>query len=248
MNGAPVKPKPESNTALALAFLDILDANGRRDLAAKGPHSRGIVAATFFLPKDRDAMTAWIDPRQGKVNLYVTPNRGRGKERLNQKLAKTDIDCIRWIKCDLDPTKLEGVDRETARLHFVEERARILKIVERLSKGKCPPTLVVDSGGGFWPLWKLDPPVANSPEIEQLVEGIERTLADRLGGDHTYDTCRLVRLPGTINIPDEAKAQQGREPALATILVNLSSQKGFTLAEMQEFAPPIAARRAKQEG
>jgi Protein of unknown function (DUF3987) len=240
-------PMPEPNTALALAFLDILDPNGRHDLAAIDPHSRGIDAATFFLPEDRDKMKAWIDPRQGKVNMYGAPNRGRGKERLNHKLAKADIDRIRWIKCDLDPTKLKGVDRETAGKHFLAERARILEILQRLSKDpKCPPTLVVDSGGGFWPLWKLDPTVANSPEIEQLVEGIERTLAQRLGGDSTFNVDRVMRLAGTINLPDETKAKQGREPALATIMVDLSSQKTYTLEQLAAWAPPTA-KRAKQD-
>jgi hypothetical protein len=127
VSGAPMTPMPKPNTALAMAFLDILDKGGRHDLFFAHPTlprgAPGKTGAATFFPEDRDKLKARIDSEQGKRNIYVSFNRGRGRQSLNHKLSKFDIDCIRWIACDLDPTKLEGVDLATATAHFLAERA-----------------------------------------------------------------------------------------------------------------------------
>jgi hypothetical protein len=56
------------------------------------------------------------------------------------------------------------------------------------------PSIVVDSGNGYHAYWLL----------RELVEGEEaelamRTLARRIGGDHTHDVSRVLRVPGTTN-------------------------------------------------
>lgn len=61
-----------------------------------------------------------------------------------------------------------------------------------------PPSVLVDSGGGYHALWELDEPVP--PEGFEQVQGIVRRLANFLGADpKVADVARILRLPGTRN-------------------------------------------------
>ena len=39
-----------------------------------------------------------------------------------------------------------------------------------------------------------------------------------LGGDSCHNIDRIMRLPGTINVPTKKKLEEGRKPALATVV------------------------------
>jgi len=51
-----------------------------------------------------------------------------------------------------------------------------------------------------------------------MVENINKSLAQHLGGDHCHNIDRIMRLPGTINWPNAKKKEAGRVPVLATII------------------------------
>lgn len=51
---------------------------------------------------------------------------------------------------DVDPT--EGVP-------YAQGRQEAYQTVQNLMNGPTPPTLVFDSGNGFYPLWRLDQPM-----------------------------------------------------------------------------------------
>jgi hypothetical protein len=108
---------------------------------------------------------------------------------------------------------------------------------------QCPPTLTIDSGGGLQLIWHLKPAIPAEDNIERA-EGIGRTIATRYGGDNTWNADRIMRLPGTVNVPTAAKAKQGRKPATATVLVEYSTDKTYTLAQLEGWAPPspVAAK------
>jgi Protein of unknown function (DUF3987) len=232
---------PKPNTDLSLAFLDILDKNGRHDLCAIHPDLpngvSGKLEAATFLPDDHGDLREWIDAQQGKRNVYVSVNRARDDESVDWRLSKDDIGVIRAIYADIDPKKVSGGDASGQ--HFRKERERLDALAKQLSKEDgCPPSLIVDSGGGIQPWWMLRPPVPATPENVALVEGIGRTLKARFGGDSVFDVSRILRLTGTINIPDVGKLAQGRTPALATILAEESSGETYTLDQIAEWAPP----------
>ena len=230
---------PVPNTDLALTFLAILDPNGRHDLFAIGANGQ-TEAATFFLPQDGDKARNWIDAQQGKRNVYAAINRGRENEFIDHRLSKQNIGVIRALAVDLDPKKLDANGAgDLSGDHFRNERARLLHVVKKACEDSLyPPSLVLDSGGGYWLLWIFDPPIQATLDSVATAEGINRTLAARFGGDSVQDVSRVMRLPGTINIPDAGKAKQGRTPALATIPIEFISDKHYTLDELAAWAPP----------
>jgi Protein of unknown function (DUF3987) len=232
---------PTPNTDLALAFLDILDKNGRHDLFAIGANGR--TEAATFLPNDRHDLRAWIDARQGKQNIYVSINRGREDARLDWRLSKEDIGVVRAIAVDLDPKKLDAKGMgDPSGVYFRGERARLLNLVKECHRDPAyPPSLTVDSGGGYWLLWILSSSIPATLDNRNLVEGIGRTLTKRLGGDSSaQDVSRVMRLAGTINIPNAGKAAQGRTPTLSTIPVEFISDKRYALDDLAKWAPPTA--------
>jgi hypothetical protein len=96
-------------------------------------------------------------------------------------------------------TRSDVVELVTAHLdvdeHDVTEQSAAFG---RLIDFKPPPGIVVFSGGGFHAYWPLDK--ALGPDGIGKVEGINRALIQRLGGDKgTFECVRLLRLPETIN-------------------------------------------------
>ena len=82
------------------------------------------------------------------------------------------------------------------------------------------PTIVIFSGGGYQAFWKLAAPipidgdVANAEDAKRYNQRLEMLL----GGDNCHDISRIMRLPGTWNLPDAKKVAKGRLQALATII------------------------------
>ncbi len=66
---------------------------------------------------------------------------------------------------------------------------------------KPEPTIVNHSGGGFHCYWVLSNPVKVSDIDIPILESINRTLSEKLGGDRgTQDISRVLRIPGTFNL------------------------------------------------
>lgn len=149
---------------------------------------------------DVAAATEWA--RRENVlerNVYWTVNLvadgyGRGKP------SKADIVAARFIHVDIDPPKGSGaLDKLAARaeLHALS----------------APPSLIVDSGGGLQAFWRLAGK-ATAAEVEQ----VNQAVALLLGGDNCHNIDRLMRLPGTLNYPNEKKRASGRAVALAKVI------------------------------
>ena len=98
---------------------------------------------------------------------------------------------------------------------------------------------VVDSGNGVQLLWRLDQPIALpdpvmvtdadgrtkpalSPEAQTIVDGVEaraKAAMEKLGSvAGTQNIDRILRLPGTVNLPTKAKIKKGRKPCQASLL------------------------------
>ena len=71
------------------------------------------------------------------------------------------------------------------------------------------PTIVNHSGGGFHCYWVLSNPVKVSDIGIPVLESINKTLSEKLGGDRgTQDISRVLRIPGTFNLkmPDNPRS------------------------------------------
>ena len=146
-------------------------------------------------------------------------------------------------------------DGDPSGQHFRSGRAKLLKeVVPKIAADPvCPPSCAVDSGGGTQLWWLLDDPIPATPENVELVKGIGRTINERISAefpdfkvDMVADPARIMRLPGTINIPDAGKRAQGRSPGPATVLMEHCSPNTYSLEQLRRWAPPSDNSRSQK--
>lgn len=197
-----------SKTKEAMDFLFKWQPKGPWNLAAINPNGGKFESDTFG-PGRVEACAAWIAARNGKRNLYYTPNDVRPGFR--GKAAKKNIVRVRTYHADIDPFVPKDGD-----VDFDEERKRIKRLIEAFP---IKPTATIFSGGGYQLFWKMKQrkPLVNGTLEE--TETINLKLARWLGGDSScQDVSHIMRLPGTMNIPNAKKKRLGREPAMAKLV------------------------------
>jgi len=193
----------KDETKTARRFLRYFAPKGPWVLTAIPPDG-GKTWTAYFEPKTEKAMCEWIDKHNGKNNLYFMVNPPRSE--IKSKAKKTDVEEMAWLHVDVDPAKGEK---------FADEQTRILKTLEDF---KPRPSCVIFSGGGYQAFWRLDAPVfvgGDLGAIEEL-EGYNIQVAQQTGGDNCHNLDRIMRLPGTYNIPGEKKLK--KNPERTTIL------------------------------
>lgn len=193
---------------------------------------------TFKGPADKGLGT-WIEERQGVENVYFTNAVVRAP--MSSKPAKENISrAVAW-HCDVDPRAIEkGVDPAQ---HLEAERKRILKMLREF---KPAASVIISSGAGFQALWRLeDDPrleigglVAKAQELELYNIALERALQ----GDNCHNIDRILRLPGTLNIPDRRKIKKGRTVTLAELV-----EFNQLVYPMSDFVPAVRVQ-AKNAG
>jgi len=222
-------PTADTDTAI-----DFLRRWGFAALSAIDPASGRIETKTF--PRENDgagdlperALRDWIDARQGKANLYFSTN--RPARPIFKKAEKSDIARAVAFHCDADPRAGEDLG---------QERHRIRSRIEAFSP---KPSVVVDSGGGFQCFWLLREPVKLHGEDGIAFDEIERrnrALDVALDGDSCFNVDRVMRLPGSINVPNKKKRDKGRDQA-GTAVVWADWDRRYDLTDF-ELAPPLAA-------
>lgn len=193
----------------------------------------GITDTKTFTPNAWGKAADWIEDYQGKRNLYFHVNPVRCS--LDVKASKEDIDRMAWLHVDIDPRVGEDFDAE---------RARALKM---LQNWKPRPTVIVDSGGGYQGFWKLQPSekleIGGNVAKAQELEAYNRQLEKEFGADHCHNVDRIMRLPGTVNVPTKKKLKKGRTPTLATLVdwVDVSYP-------ISTFVPAVRVQSSAEQG
>lgn len=222
----PAKVKPD--TAAAIDFLRRFHPSTSWALTAIIPDGK-TETVTFDADHAEDA-AAWIQKHQGKRNLYFHVNPTR--RPLTSKASKADIARLAWLHVDIDPR---------AREDLTAERERALKALQAF---KPRPTVIIDSGGGFQGFWRLQPSdalevggdLAKAAELEAYNIQLERVL----GADRTHNIDRIMRLPGTVNVPNAKKRAKGRKPA-PTKLVTFDDAAVYPI---RAFTPAVHVQTA----
>jgi hypothetical protein len=198
-------PDPLGDVNLAVAFLDRWEPDGPWLITAIKPDSRAIETRRF---DDPEPMRAWLDHHQGQRNLYFSVNRPRAG--LNGRAKKQDIEYALALHVDLDPPK----DTPNADLATVQAKLHL-----KLERAQPPPSCIVFSGGGYQGFWLLDEPVeiTDAKDVEWF-EAYNLGLAQQLGADHCHNIDRIMRVPGTLNLPDARKRALGRSVAVAALI------------------------------
>ncbi len=140
---------------------------------------------------------------------------------VGSKAKKIDVAFVDSLHIDIDPRTGEPLD---------QERDRILCLLTtNLPDGIPKPTFIIDSGGGYQAIWRLREPISLAPdeatdaekiaaaeEVERLTRGLELAF----GADSCHNVDRVLRLVGSVNHPNKKKAEVGREPALAKLVLH----------------------------
>lgn len=221
----------------------VLDGTGEAAKFLKAFHPKGpwvlteipvdkqrTFTATFY-PDTFNDMLTWIADRNGKTNLYFMVNTPGGK--LESKAAKEDVHTIHYLHVDVDPRAGEDIAEE-------QERALHL-LTDKRPEWLPQPTFVTFSGGGYQAFWKLIEPIEVKGNIERIedFECYNRGIEHKLGGDHCHNADRIMRLPGTLNIPNKKKKAKGRVPTWAT----LTEHNAAAVVELTQFKPTMPLKK-----
>lgn len=198
------------NNLAAVKFLERFSPDGNWVLTAIKLDRTGIDTATFG-PATKSQLKTWLEKYNGQRNIYFHVNRTMS-DNLTKKATREDIKEVGWLHVDVDPEP--GKDLK-------EERARILQMfTHKLPKNVPPPTCIVFSGGGFQAFWKLVEPIKVDGEITNAENAAlyNMQLEQVFGGDNCHNIDRIMRLPGTVNVPDAKKKKKGRTAELAAVI------------------------------
>lgn len=191
----------------AVDFLERLYPGGPWCLSAATPERDKLDTRTFI---DSALAEQWINAWNGQRNLYFHVNKP-GDNNARSKLKRTDVAAVHYLHVDIDPPNGQAADAEF--------RDRTLGL---LLKSKEPPTIVINSGNGLGAFWKLTSPIELDGSVSAADDAAlyNITLSKMYGGDNCHNIDRLMRLPGTWNIPGESKRKKGiTERRLAELLV-----------------------------
>jgi putative DNA primase/helicase len=195
----------DDTRSLPVVFLQKLRPGGPWVLTAIVPDGK----PTTVTARTADEVDAFVRDHNGRANIYYSVNPARTV--MFKKTAKTDLAAIEYVLSDLDPA--EGETPEAAKARYLEQ----------LNDAFEPkPTAAIDSGNGIQGLWRLKERIALgdlvngkfSAEDQAKIDDVEARVAavmKRLGAKAgTQNIDRILRLPGTINLPNKAKLKKGR--------------------------------------
>lgn len=201
-------PPPSPDNQAVSDFLQRWSPGGPWLLTAIQPDRKAIETRTFH-PGDERALSDWLSLYNGNRNLYFSVN--PPLKDLNKKAVREDIKSVDWLHVDIDPRAGEDID---------EERERALALLTtRLPEGVPPPTCIVFSGGGYQAFWRLETPIPIHGDLVRAEDAKHYNLQLELlfNADNCHNIDRIMRLPGTVNIPDARKRKKGRVEVLAEL-------------------------------
>lgn len=177
----------------AVEFLRRFHPGGPWAVSAICPDTGRIENRCFTRPQ-AEHMRRWLAERVESRNLYFSV--GRPDHVCDTRLSESDVAFVDWLHADIDPG--DGRDLERIRADVDEWHYDLPK-----------PTVVLCSGNGLQVFWRLADTFRPDGDPSP-VKDRNRHVANALGGDSTPDLGRLMRLPGTRNLPNEKKRRLGR--------------------------------------
>lgn len=200
-------------------------------LTAIHPLRHGYVRTRHFSKADNPDIPRFIEAVQADgMGVYFSP--GVPKTDADKKAKKSEIAATQIIYVDLDPPS--DMDRESGRAALRQ------RLTDALPFYLPSPTLV-DSGNGYQALFKLDELTTDL----DIVEGVTRAVSAALGGDAgVWNVDRILRLPGTVNYPNQKKIDRGFTATQAKVV---EMGQPAPLALLQSEFPPLSAPAVKAE-
>ena len=176
----------------------------------------------------------------GRFHIYTgihplreRPDKGRGKEKdiLGVAFFAADVDAKDFID---DPTERQKAIKEKAFYQWTDEllvecKAKALShIHEVCDKVSVPPSAIIDSGHGFYPIFKFDKFIEfSSDQHREELKQVNKAFHEAFAADSTFDFARILRVPGTRNIKPGYPAD--------CELVELHPDRRYTLDDIRKF-------------
>lgn len=196
------------NNQICLDFLEEWRPGGPWVLTAVKLERKDIRTRTFSKSSTGDLLK-FLDEYNGKWNLYFHVN--PTIDAMQKKAQREDIASLDWLHVDVDPRIGEDVE---------EEQKRIQEQFNKLPGDLPKPTVLIFSGGGYQAFWKLKEPFPVDGSLERAEEAKRWNLQIEVefDADNCHNIDRIMRLPGTMNLPDAKKKKKGRKAALAKVI------------------------------
>jgi AAA domain len=255
------KPVVHLNVSAAFENRERRLRTQRTSLNRKAPPPRGYFACRFLRqlapvgpwvltaihPDDRRQITTSTFTAIEAARQFVAEHNaaGRGvyysvnptKTALQSKAKKTDIARIKHLHVDADPDKNETPEA------FKE------RMLAKIAEFPHCPTFVIDSGNGLQLLFRLSAAVeiTNAAVIADI-EARNYALALAFGAAPvTRNIDRVLRLPGTINYPNEPKRRLGRQ-VCKTHLIGYFAERDYPLDTFPPCVPESRPARGNPSG
>lgn len=167
---------------------------------------KAIPTATFA-PEQRDDFLKWVAACAAMpANIYFSV--AEPLKAVTKKMERSDIKAVHYLHVDVDPRAGEDI---------AQEQARILGLLRNPPAPLPPPTGIIYSGGGYQAYWSLSEPltVDGVEDVAEELKLFNVHIERALGGDNCHDVSRIMRVPGSVNVPDAKKLKKGRVAALA---------------------------------
>jgi RecA-family ATPase len=223
-----LNPTAESDTKQALGFIESHSKSWRPDwyvqVVAIDPD--GIIKAMSVHPDQINTLGPFIDQYQGKYGLYFAVNPLRRDP--GTKASKSDVAALAYHHVDLDPRNHEPLEGE---------KLRLIAIVEDFP---LQPSSVVDSGNGLGAFYRLAEPILHDGNTEAL-EQTNKRLEQYFGADHCHNLDRIMRLPGSVNLPTASKIAKGRSAVPVPTKLIYQNDNTCSLEDFA-FLPPAAPK------
>jgi len=213
----------QGDTQAALDFLQKWEVIGPWVLTAISTDKKSIITKAFK-EDDLEKIGPWIEQYNGKRNIYFNVNPSR--ILMDKKSERANVEALAWLHVDIDPRAGEDHGKE---------RERALGLLQNPPAGVPEPTVIIDSGGGYQGFWALEVPFAIAGLAENYEEAARynKQLEIVFHADNCHNVDRIMRLPGTVNVPDKRKAAKGRVPALAN-LVSFDEENVYPLTAFKQ--------------
>lgn len=186
-------------------------------LTAIATNRKSLITSTF-MPGEEDECQKWIDARNGQYNIYWHIN--PVMDRITKKAEREDIKQVNFLHVDVDPRVINpDLTLDEKREHNKAENERIKALLEKPHKEIPRPSMVIFSGGGYQAFWRLKEPIIIDGDLEKAEEAklYNMKLEQEFEADNCHNIDRLMRLPGTINVPNAQKKKKGRLPVMADV-------------------------------
>jgi len=215
----------QGDTQAALAFLQQWEPDGPWVLTGISIDKKSILTKAFTADQTEE-MEKWIDQYNGNRNVYFNVNPSR--ILMDKKSERANVQALAWLHVDIDPRA--GEDHES-------ERQRALSLLTSPPGGVPAPTVIIDSGGGYQGFWALSEPfeIGGLPERYEEAARYNKQLEIIFHADNCHNVDRIMRLPGTVNVPDKKKAAKGRVAALAKLTL-FDAERVYPLSQFKPCA------------